>query len=1211
MKNHLIKTALGLVLAIAMTFVPIMSSYAVIVTAFTGDAAAESIENTEADTDISEDNEEQPYVDPDSTDSSVSDEQETEEEVVADEPVEADSEADSDIEAETDTSDETAESTEEASEEEVPAETEEQQQEEEAEPEATRTEYVYQGNGVKVTAVLDDPEAVPDDAELIARQIKKGSGQYDYNAYMDALNRGSDSSYDEKNTLLYDIAFIQDGIELQPTTGKVSVTFEFLNSQLSDSLGAEKSSDVNVIHLPLTDTVKEKYDTTADAKNISADDIIVEEVTKSENGLAVSVKNEKVKFQTSDFSVFAYTVDFEYTDPETGKVYTYNLEGAGSISLKELVVILGITSKEKADDFIKNVDDVKFSNEDLVKVENTRLKGWVLKSLAPFSSEELLTITMKDGTVIQVKVTDAQTAPTSSDLSNFLSSVEISAPKDENGKYKIVPGENYLIDLSFIESSTTYQFPNDGSAMTYTLPDGLDVINHSGTFPIKVRDGGQTYTVNGNTYSLQNGVLTVHFATDDPNFSRLAAASNLQFGIEMEGGFRENITEIEFNDQIIKELVVDTSSEVTASKSATVDTDNDKVNYTVSIVSKGRSNNIVVKDTISDPEGVLSLDANSISATSSTGQPVSMTGGANGNSFSYTIPEMKNGEIITFTYSANIDVSKIPSDNGKYVVVGNNKIQVNSDEDPEPDTKNVDSVIDYTPNIKKDGSVVGPDGKTITWTITANGAAKVSMAGGTITDTIRESSRQYMKYSGDGIRVQVYNPDGTVAETRNIRWADLENKTDSTWTYKIPEDDGVYKYVITYTTEVDTSDATSIVTVENDVHTEHKDDHGSSNVPIDDVVKLSKKGTDVDLENKEITWAVSFTVPEDGLTKAEVTDRYPFASVDGVNTYEAYKENTVNVTGLLAGEEYDVVIDSVAKAVKIIFYRNSNRTPGLNPGQQRTIHVTLKTEINEDWLEAAKDDDYLKKHTNTVVFNDVITASDFVVVAAPTVDKTAAVCGTRKVGNTELPIYRYEITLTDIRQDDNIIVDAFDRDLLEPYTPSPNDTWSDTVYAINDIWYVYGGTIYWQGNKGASPVTYVDTTDGIRINTTASSMPHNGTGYYDKYKIVYCLTVKDAAAMNKIMRLAASADDGKYKINNNVTWNDEWDGAEIVYEYPGLTKELLNPEDLHQEDKDIWVKFRITANAGAQMLNGGQPLELTDTVENLSIDITSVKVEKE
>ena len=163
----------------------------------------------------------------------------------------------------------------------MPADSDEQQQAEETEPEATKTEDVYKGNGIRVTAVLDDPAAIPDDAELIAKPINKGSSEYDFNAYMDALNNGSGSRYDEHNTLLYDIAFIREGVELQPTTGKVSVTFEFLDSQLSDSLGAKKSSDVNVVHLPLTDTLKEKYNTTADADNISSDDIIVEEFTKS------------------------------------------------------------------------------------------------------------------------------------------------------------------------------------------------------------------------------------------------------------------------------------------------------------------------------------------------------------------------------------------------------------------------------------------------------------------------------------------------------------------------------------------------------------------------------------------------------------------------------------------------------------------------------------------------------------------------------------------------------------------------------------------------------------------------------------------------------------------------------------------------------------------------------------------------------------------
>ena len=346
----------SLVLVFALTFAPIISSYAVIVAAFDGDPTAVNEENTVADIDTSIDGEDQPCDDPSDSDIATSEEQDPDEKTVTEDSADPDAyqKAEDPIESvsEKDTEEKNVDELD-----------EDPLQVEETEPEATKTEYVYKGNGVRVTAVLDDPDAIPDDAKLIAKPIRKGTGEYDYDAYMDALNRGSDSSYDENNTLLYDIAFIRDGVELQPTTGKVSVTFEFLDSQLSDSLGAKKASDVNVIHLPLTDTLKEQYDTTSDADNISCDDIIVEEFTKSENNLAVSVKNEKVKFETSDFSVFAYTVDFEYTDPETGKVYTYNLEGAGSITIKELAIILGITTKAKADDFIKSIESVKFSNE--------------------------------------------------------------------------------------------------------------------------------------------------------------------------------------------------------------------------------------------------------------------------------------------------------------------------------------------------------------------------------------------------------------------------------------------------------------------------------------------------------------------------------------------------------------------------------------------------------------------------------------------------------------------------------------------------------------------------------------------------------------------------------------------------------------------------------------------------------------------------------
>ncbi|MBQ9272787.1 MAG: hypothetical protein IJ227_03595, partial [Mogibacterium sp.] len=280
------------------------------------------------------------------------------------------------------------------------ADSDEDAVEEDAEEEkeaASKTEYVFKDDKVKVTAKLSDASAVSDDAELVVTYIDKNSEDYNYDAYMKALNKDSDSVYSEGNTLLYDIAFIEDGIEVQPAAGTVSVSFEFLDSQLSDSLGAAKAADINVVHLPLADEVKDQYDTTAEAKDISVGDISVQDVTKEDNALKVSVKNEKVVFETKDFSVFAYTVDFEYDG------YTYSIPGGTEIELSKVFKQLNIDKK------VSDVMDVKFSNEKLVEVnKNVIGNDWTLKSKKAFSSEETLTVTMKDGSTIAISVTDAQ-----------------------------------------------------------------------------------------------------------------------------------------------------------------------------------------------------------------------------------------------------------------------------------------------------------------------------------------------------------------------------------------------------------------------------------------------------------------------------------------------------------------------------------------------------------------------------------------------------------------------------------------------------------------------------------------------------------------------------------------------------------------------------------------------------------------------------------
>ena len=180
---------------------------------------------------------------------------------------------------------------------------------------------------------------------------------------------------------------------------------------------------------------------------------------------------ETIAFEAKEFSVYAlvYTVDFEYE--VDGKIYQFSLPGGGFVSFTDLVEVLGIigdtNSEENGDEidateaqaanglldvkagnaakkFVADVASVEFSSPELVDVskveadttvgqikENRGLEveystdlteeqieeinaqtvkagDWALISVQPFTSEEQLTVTMKDSEVFTIRVTDAQ-----------------------------------------------------------------------------------------------------------------------------------------------------------------------------------------------------------------------------------------------------------------------------------------------------------------------------------------------------------------------------------------------------------------------------------------------------------------------------------------------------------------------------------------------------------------------------------------------------------------------------------------------------------------------------------------------------------------------------------------------------------------------------------------------------------------------------------
>lgn len=1019
-----------------------------------------------------------------------------------------------------------------------------------------------EGDGFALT-VEDTAKVLPEDTAVVATELlekpaegtnaerKEAAEAYKnyYDKALAAVNDETGSSKSISFVRFYDITLQSEGEVIQPEK-PVNVTIAYDKEQRKD-LEVDKKQDVHIIHFAEDDKTGEITAEILDDKNV---DVTLEQKKMAET-----------TFKAESFSVYGvmYTVDFEYqnnggNDPKTSY----------------------------------------FSDENLVKVSPKEEENdWMLDSLQAFKQTQ-----------------------SSSDLAQFLTNAAINAPVNSDGKYVITPDTSYSMSLTFGETKTL-QFSE--GALTYDLSQsGLDFsgLAQQATFTLKVNDGGTFYDITGNQFSIdENGILTINFNSSDPNYSKLTASNNLKYTINLSVKVNSDANKIVFTDEIQKEVVIDTSNSVSASKSATFNKNTNKIDYTVAVVSHGVSQNVVVKDTITGD--VLSLDASSISATSSTGRIVTMNGGASGNSFEYTIPTMSNGEVITFTYSADVDLSQIHNNNGKYVASGSNRVEVKSDGDPEPDVVSRTTTIDYTPTVTKSNGTITEDNgnkKTLSWTITANEDCKVSMAGGTITDTISSNSQDIMKYSGTGIKVQVYDANGALVRTDDpVSWNDMESKSDSSWTYRIPASDAghAYKYVITYTTEVDVTGKTGATQVENTVHTDggkSSTGHGNVPTPPGNEVKLEKSVGDIDMKNREVTWNISFNVPAEGLNTAVVTEVYPNQWASNVQVIDDYVDGSLSVSGLKSGEHYEAEhhinttgnIYNKAMGSVITFYKNATET-GLQSGEPRTITITLKTKINETWLEAARSTDWLKTHTNNVKLlanTDTKEAQAPAIIAAENIQKKSEFAGVRVENGVEYPVYKYTVRLDNVTSDVNVITDTYDTSLLMPYE-------GDHAFYLGygNEYTAYGG---WYSS---APASYVETSTGMTITTADESIPkHEDGSYYPAYWLYYYLTVKDEAALKTIMGEAAGREDHIFTMKNTAKWNNISDGADVTYEYRGVEKELLtSANDLKVTDEDIWADYRITLNPGALTLNGGDPITVTDAITNLSIDYESIEVTPE
>ena len=786
----------------------------------------------------------------------------------------------------------------------------------------------------------------------------------------------------------------------------------------------------------------------------------------------------------------------------------------------------------------------------------------------------------------------ALNAEISNNLNDFVTKVNVSgAQQDENGNLILYPGSSYKFDISFGESPDK-QF-NKTETLTYTFPGVLLPQDIKGQFSITVNDAGTLYTIGGNNYTISGNTITVNMNQEDPNFQRLKDASNASFHIEASAAINENAEgdQIDFGNSVSKGVIFDNDSSLQLEKNGRYDKNTGKFWYTVKATSTGTSRNVKIKDTISGD--VLKYAKDLTVKSNKRGENVGGTVTATDKGFEYTLDSMMDGECLEFTYSADVDYTKL---NGNKFTADNTKNTISADKDgdkdPEPDDWDYDNQTAYD-LVSKAGELNNNDStddiKVLDWTITVNPDAKVAAGGKTVTDTIIPNEKAPMTYHGSGITVERYDASGNkVGNTETVAWNAL-GKTDSSWTYTIPKQDTTpYKYVIKYQTEVDVSEVVGSENVDNRADYDGGTSGGPTGVAgnggVFDVAKahgnVSKEGVD---------WTVTVTIPKKGLKdKLEITDTLP---INNNNVSPAAKdsfiEGSLKVT--LNGQEVDAsnytltnTVGNQWEAEKFSVTFKNLETLFPKTSDNYELVLTYKTKPAENWPEA-------DGHWNTVnVKADSLSGQkqDFYFLINPKIDKSSD--GSETIDG--LPTFKYKIQLQGVSSDSVVINDAFNTEIFEYYNKA-------------DYNKVVAGDNSWDWTDTTGKFTSDATDTGVKFTITPVTKK-NGA-YYNYYTLYYTLRVKDEAALKKLQQQAAD-NGGKVDVANKAAWGDVSDKVSAEYKIVPLSKDIT---DWPGTGNYYVATYKLTINPNKLELNGGNSIDVTDTFsESMSLMTDSVEV---
>ena len=531
-------------------------------------------------------------------------------------------------------------------------------------------------------------------------------------------------------------------------------------------------------------------------------------------------------------------------------------------------------------------------------------------------------------------------AESSADLSNFVTSVTLNGA-EWNDNTTILPDTDYEIELTFKENPEGMQF-NTAGELEYTLPDALlnSWLASAQEFDLNI--DGHTVTGNKARLSKDGRTLIVKLNNNDPN---LTGSGDVHFWIKIGAKFdaNKNGQEIKFGASTNKTLHIDNSSSVSINKThSDYDSNKNELTYTVEVTSKGANQKVQVTDALS---GEILKFKEIKSITSNKRDNLSQDVTPSGNGFQYAVGDMVHDEVVTITYTAEVDYSKIPAngtvsvDNKKNtasVIVDGEKKEEKTDT-YDKDINNKISISKSMTGATENGVVTDPS--NIPWKLVVNESKRASMSGKNITDTIDSNSQAYMHYTGSGITIQV-----STGEVRTIPWSNLNLAKDSngniiSWSYTAPESDGNVSYEISYATAADNSSFYDKTDLKNNASVDGGGS-GSATAPVgpnegNKGAAIAKQGK-LSADHKKITWTITVTVPVNGIPNATLVDSLPCSDP----YLDAYDGEGITVKYLDADETHTDTLSQDGKTITIAFsYRDTDGTikKGLKgTGEKRT-----------------------------------------------------------------------------------------------------------------------------------------------------------------------------------------------------------------------------------------------------------------------------------